>query len=210
MRSISDPAVYAVGECAECDNRTHGFVAPLFAQAKVLAAHIAGRQTAPYRDTAHGTQLKVSGVDLYSAGDFGATEGAEAILYLDQGMDIYKKVVLRDHRVVGCVLFGDTADGPRLLDLIRSQADVTAIRSQLLQAGAASSPGMQFSAGPAGFSVVCGCQGVVRGDVVEAIRGYGLTDIYGVMSETRAGRGCGACHGAIQALLNETMSGVAA
>jgi len=206
MQSVSDPAIYAVGECAECDNRTYGFVAPLFEQAKVLAKHITGIPAEPYAEQVIGTQLKVSGVNLYSAGNFRGTEGCETILYLDQGMDIYKKVVLQGNRVVGCLLFGDVADGPRLLELIRSGADIAAIRSSLLQAGSASSTGVQFSAGPTEFTVVCGCNGVTRGAVVEAIRQYGLTDFYGVMAETRAGRGCGACYGAVQSLLNETLA----
>lgn len=210
MQSVGDPAIYAVGECAECDNSTYGFVAPLFEQAKVLAKHITGTATEAYRETVTGTQLKVSGVNLYSAGEFLPGEGCETILYLDAGMDIYKKVVLRDNCVAGCVLFGDVTDGPRLLELIRSQADISAIRSQLLQAGAVASPGVQFAAGPTEFTLVCGCNGVTRGAVVEAIRKYGLTDFYGVMAETRAGRGCGACYGAIQALLAETLSETAA
>lgn len=210
MQSESDPAIYAVGECAECDNRTYGFVAPLFDQASALAAHITGNPAEPYSERVNGTQLKVSGIDLYSAGEFLPGEGDETILYLDQGMDIYKKVVLRDNRVVGCVLFGDISDGPRLLELIRSGSDISAVRSQLLQAGSAAAPGIQFNAGPTEFTVICGCNGVTRGGVVEAIREHGLTDFYGIMSETRAGRGCGACHGAIHALLNETLAETAA
>ena len=210
MQSISDPAIYAVGECAEYDNQTHGFVAPLFAQANVMAAHITGGQPDPYRGTVHGTQLKVSGVDLYSAGDIHAAAAAELIVYLDQGMDIYKKLVLQDGHLIGALLYGDVADGPRLLELIRSGEDITPIRSQLLQAGSAASSGIQFTAGPTEFAMICGCNGVTRGSITEAIRQYGLTDFFGVMSETRAGRGCGACHGAIHALLNETLSEMAA
>lgn len=211
MQSVSHENIYAVGECAECDSRTYGFVAPLFEQAKVLAKHLCGTGGMPYLERVNGTQLKVSGINLYSAGDIAPDEGCETILYLDQGMDTYKKVILRNHRVIGCVLFGDVSNGPRLLELIRSAEDISGIRNSLLQAGDpnTASGGIQINMGGGDFSIICGCNGVSRGTVKTAIES-GAADFYEIMAETRAGRGCGACYGAIQTLLSEIQPNVSA
>jgi nitrite reductase (NADH) large subunit len=122
--------VYAIGECAEHAGVCYGLVAPAYEQARVLADHLSGAPTA-YRGSAIATNLKVAGVNVYSAGDFMGTAGAETIVLSDPGLGIYKKLVIRDGRLAGAVLFGDTADGPWYLDLIRSGAPIAAFRDDL-------------------------------------------------------------------------------
>jgi nitrite reductase (NADH) large subunit len=124
----SDHQIYAVGECAEHRGTTYGLVAPLFEQAKICAQHLAGRETTGYHGSVIATSLKVTGIDVFSAGDFASSAGCETIVLRDPGLDVYRKLVLKDDRLCGAVLFGETASSSWYTDLIREQADVSAIR----------------------------------------------------------------------------------
>jgi len=126
----SRPDIFAIGECAEHRGVCYGLVEPAYEQAAVLAQHLAGAP-AGYQGSAIATNLKVAGVSVYSAGDFLGGPGSEAIVFSDPGLGVYKKLVLRDGRLTGAVLFGDTADGLWYLDLIRSGAPVAAFRDDL-------------------------------------------------------------------------------
>jgi nitrite reductase (NADH) large subunit len=126
----SRPDIFAIGECAEHRGVCYGLVEPAYEQARVLAEHLAGAPAA-YQGSAIATNLKVAGVSVYSAGDFLGGPGSEAIVFSDPGLGIYKKLVLRDGRLTGAVLFGDTADGLWYLDLIRSGAPVAGFRDDL-------------------------------------------------------------------------------
>ena len=126
----SRPDIFAIGECAEHRGVCYGLVEPAYEQAGVLAAHLAGASAA-YQGSAIATNLKVAGVNVYSAGDFLGGPGSEAIVFSDPALGVYKKLVLRDGRLTGAVLFGDTADGLWYLDLIRSGASVAAFRDEL-------------------------------------------------------------------------------
>ncbi|HXF67996.1 MAG TPA: FAD-dependent oxidoreductase [Burkholderiales bacterium] len=119
-----DPCIYAVGECVQHRNATYGIVAPLFEQARVCANHLAGRGDLAYRGSVAGTRLKVTGVDVFSAGDWTGGAGARDILYRDPGRAVYKRLVVRGDRLRGVVLYGDTADGEWYLELIRRRAEV--------------------------------------------------------------------------------------
>jgi len=122
--------IHAIGECAEHRGRCYGLVEPAYEQAQVLARRLAGENVA-YPGSVLATNLKVSGVDVFSAGDFLGAPGSEEITLSDPGLGTYRKLVIADGRLVGAVLYGDTADGPWFLDLIRSQANVEAFRDDL-------------------------------------------------------------------------------
>jgi nitrite reductase (NADH) large subunit len=132
-----DPSIYAVGECVQHRGTTYGLVAPLWEQARVCAAHLAERGVARYRGSAPSSQLKVSGIDVFSAGDIARLPDAESIRFVDRGAGVYKRLWLRDNRVQAAVLFGDTRDAGRYAELIETQRDVAAMRDTLLLGGAA-------------------------------------------------------------------------
>jgi nitrite reductase (NADH) large subunit len=127
----SIPGIHAIGECAEHQRQCYGLVEPAYEQARVLAQRLAGRDVR-YPGSVLATNLKVSGVKVFSAGDFLGASGTEAIVLSDPGLKTYKKLVIADDRLVGAVLFGDTADGPWYLDLIRSGAPIGRIRDDLV------------------------------------------------------------------------------
>ena len=122
--------IHAIGECAEHRGVCYGLVEPAHEQARVLADRLAGRD-ARYTGSVLSTNLKVSGVNVFSAGDFLGADGTEEIVLSDPGIGLYKKLVIADGRLVGAVLFGDTADGLWYFDLIRSGADIETMRDDL-------------------------------------------------------------------------------
>lgn len=128
----SDPAVLAVGECAEHRGVCYGLVAPLYEMAKVVAAQLAGDADAAYEGSVTATKLKVTGIDLFSAGDFADGPDREDIVLRDPVNQVYRRLVLRDGRLIGAVLYGDTADGAWFFDLVQRGADVTALRDALI------------------------------------------------------------------------------
>lgn len=127
----SDPNVLALGECVEHDAICYGLVAPLYDMAKVLARTLAGKAAA-FRPVPTATRLKVTGIAVYSAGDFATGPGREEIVLQDGDAGIYKRLILRDDRIVGTVLYGETADGPWFFDLLQRDADITEIRDTLI------------------------------------------------------------------------------
>jgi nitrite reductase (NADH) large subunit len=135
-----DPSIYAVGECVQHRNSTFGLVAPLWEQARVCAAHLAEFGAVHYRGTLPATQLKVTGIDLYSAGDFLGGAGAEAIVLRDAKRGIYKRVVIQDNKVRGAVLYGDASDSAWYFDLMKEQRDIADLRDKLLFGPAFSGP----------------------------------------------------------------------
>ena len=127
----SKAGIFAIGECAEHHGICYGLVEPAYEQARVLAAHLCGEK-ARYSGSVLATNLKVSGVSVFSAGDFVGASGTEHIVLSDPGLGSYKKLVIADDRLVGAVLFGYTADGLWYLELIRSGASIAAIRDDLV------------------------------------------------------------------------------
>jgi nitrite reductase (NADH) large subunit len=127
----SRAGIYAIGECAEHRGLCYGLVEPAYEQAKVLAAHFAGEDMR-YGGSVLATNLKVSGANVFSAGDFIGAPGTEQIVLSDPGLGIYKKLVISHDRLVGAVLFGDTIDGTWYLDLIRHGTPIEAIRDDLM------------------------------------------------------------------------------
>lgn len=127
-----DPCIYAVGECVQHRGMTYGLVAPLWEQARVCANHLAGIGNARYLGSVTSTKLKVTGINLFSAGDFKGGEDSEAIVFQDGAQGIYKKLVLKENRIQGAVLYGDTFDGAWYVQLMREQTDIAGFREQLV------------------------------------------------------------------------------
>lgn len=128
--ATDDPDIFAIGECAQHRGQVYGLVEPAYEQARVLAARLAG-QEASYAGSLLATNLKVSGVGVFSAGEFEAGEGAETILLRDRAAGVYRKFVLREGRLAGCILVGDTQGALFYLGLIRSGQDISALRADL-------------------------------------------------------------------------------
>jgi len=127
-----DPRVYAVGECVQHRRATFGLVAPIWDQARVCAAHLAGSGHRRYVQQATATKLKVTGVDLYSAGDIVGLEGSEDLVLRDRRGGVYKRLVVTGNRLTGVVLYGDVADGPWYFDLIQKRTSIAPFRDELL------------------------------------------------------------------------------
>ncbi len=127
-----DPSIYAVGECVQHRNSTFGLVAPLWEQARVCAIHLAEVGVSRYRTALTATQLKVTGIDLYSAGDFSESAGSEVLVLRDPRRGVYKRLVIRDNRLRGAVLYGDASDGAWYFGLMNAGEDITKFRDHLL------------------------------------------------------------------------------
>ncbi|SEW27173.1 assimilatory nitrite reductase (NAD(P)H) large subunit precursor [Aliiroseovarius sediminilitoris] len=199
----SDPDIYAVGECLEFDGHLFGLVAPLYDQAKVLAGTLLDKAAAfVVKDTA--TKLKVTGCDLFSAGDFAEGEGREDIVLRDPSRGIYKRLVIEDDRLVGAVMYGDTVDGNWFFQLIKDGTEIEDMRETLIfgpafQGGDSADPLSAVAALPRDAEI-CGCNGICKGTIVDAIA-QGATDLGAVKAQTKASASCGTCTGLVEQLL---------
>jgi nitrite reductase (NADH) large subunit len=203
----SAPNVYAVGECAMHSGIAYGLVAPLYEQGAVLAKHLADVETGPYEGSVVYTKLKVSGVDVFSGGQFMDAEGTKAIRVQDEFSGIYKKVVIKDNKIIGAVLFGDTADGTRLMQMIREGADISGMEKTAILRDSSDTSGAGGS-GVAEMSddtIICGCNGVSKGTICSAIKEQGLTTVEEVKNCTTASRSCGGCKPLVSDLLAYTL-----
>ena len=127
-----DPCVYAVGECIQHRGATFGLVAPLFEQAKVCANHLGGHGVAEYVTLPTATKLKVSGINLFSMGDFRVDDRSTAIHFTDPSQGVYKKLVIKNNRIQGAVLYGDTGEGVWYQQLMEQKRDISKIRNKLI------------------------------------------------------------------------------
>ena len=206
-----DPAVYAVGECAEHRGVAYGLVAPLFEQAKVAANHLANFGIGRYSGSVTSTKLKVTGIDVFSAGDFHGADGTEDIVLHDPGLGIYKRVVVRDNVVVGAVMIGDTADGTWYFKLLKDQQDIHNIRDHLLFGqhglGDVGHKGETSAANMPDEAEVCGCNGVCKGAIVKSIKANGLFTLEDVRKHTKASSSCGSCTGLVEQIIATTIGG---
>ena len=132
MQTVTDARIYSVGECAAHRGIAYGLVAPLFEQAKVAANHLAQFGIGRYTGSLTSTKLKVTGIDLFSAGDFMGGEGTEEIVMSDPFGGVYKKLVIKDDKLVGACLYGDTVDGSWYFKLLRDGRSVSDIRDKLM------------------------------------------------------------------------------
>ncbi|MCI2933510.1 nitrite reductase large subunit NirB [Staphylococcus haemolyticus] len=200
----SDPNIYAVGECSEHDGKVYGLVAPLYEQGKVLADYLTGKETEGYKGSTTFTSLKVSGCDLYSAGQIVENENVHGIEIFNSVDNIYKKVYLSDGQVVGAVLYGDTDDGSRFYNMMKkheSLEDYTLV-SLLYKGGEEAVTSITDMPDD---ETICGCNGVDKGTIVNAITTRGLTSVEEVTKATKAGNSCGKCKGQIGELLQCTL-----
>ena len=205
----SDDSIFAIGECVEHNGNTYGLVAPLYEQAKVLAKNLAGVKTEPYEGSTLSTRLKISGVDLFSAGDYLGDETTEDLILLDEKVGIYKKLVIYDNKIIGMVLYGDTADASWYLKLLKEHTDISDLRNKILFGKSA----LSGDSGHGGNDInamsddeeVCGCNGVCKGDIVNAIKDKDLKSLSDVKSCTKAGASCGSCLGLVEQILVNTL-----
>ena len=205
----SDPDIMAVGECIEFESRTYGLVAPLYDQAKIIGKTLAGVETQSFVHTETPTKLKVTGVNLFSAGDFAPGEDRQDIVLRDAAQGIYKRLVLQDDKIIGIVLYGDTADGTWFYQQLKAETDISEMRDTLIfgpaYAGGSPVDPLQAVVALPDDTEICGCNGVCKGDIVNAIGEKNLTDIDGVRAHTKASASCGSCTGLCEQLLAITL-----
>ena len=208
-----DPRIYALGECASHRGIAYGLVAPLFEQAKVCANHLAMLGFARYQGSVTSTKLKVTGIDLFSAGEFMGGEGTETITLSDPIGGVYKKLVIKDDVLVGACLYGDTADGGWYFRQIRENHNVAEIRDHLMfgesSIGDVGHQGQNSAANMPDSAEVCGCNGVCKGTIVKAIQENGLFSVDEVKKHTKAASSCGSCAGLVEQILISTVGGAA-
>jgi nitrite reductase (NADH) large subunit len=205
----SDDSIFAIGECVEHKGNTYGLVAPLYEQAKVLAKVLANKKTDGYDGSTLSTRLKISGVDLFSAGDYLGDVTTENLILLDEKVGIYKKLVIYDNKIIGIVLYGDTADASWYLKLLKEHTDISDLRTKILFGKSA----LSGDSGHGGNDIntmsddeeVCGCNGVCKGDIVSAIKEKDLKSLSDVKSCTKAGASCGSCLGLVEQILVNTL-----
>ena len=205
----SDPAILAVGECVEHRGQCYGLVAPIWEMCRAVGGTLTDID-ATYSGSVLSTRLKVSGVDVFSAGKFGGGDGCEDIVFRDAGRGVYKRVVLEGGRVAGAVLFGDAADGAWYFDLMTSGVEVSDIRETLIfgQIVTEGLRGLDPSAAVAAMAdrtEVCGCNGVCKGAITGAIVSEGLTTLEDVRAVTKASASCGSCTPLVEKLLKLTL-----
>ncbi|MEH7121129.1 nitrite reductase large subunit NirB [Neobacillus vireti] len=196
-----DPNIYSVGECAEHRGMAYGLVAPLYQQAQVLAKRICGIDDEGYHGSVLSTQLKVSGVDVFSSGKINEDEHTKVYKMYDDWSGVYKKVLIENGKIAGAVLFGDTKDGNQLLSLIKKGASI----EEYLETSKSQSSEVSLVAEMADEEIICGCNGVTKGTIVEAIRTQGLTSVDQVKGCTNASRSCGGCKSLVADLLACTL-----
>jgi nitrite reductase (NADH) large subunit len=215
MQTVTDARIYSVGECAAHRGIAYGLVAPLFEQAKVAANHLAQFGIGRYQGSLTSTKLKVTGIDLFSAGNFTGGEGFEEIVMSDPFGGVYKKLVLKDDKLVGACLYGDTVDGSYYFKLLRDGKNVSDIRDKLMFGEAAINNGIgdvghqghTKAASMADSDEVCGCNGVNKGTICKAIREKGLFTLDEVKKHTKASASCGSCTGLVEQILMFTAGG---
>ncbi|MDP3351212.1 MAG: nitrite reductase large subunit NirB, partial [Hydrogenophaga sp.] len=208
-----DPRIYAIGECASHRGIAYGLVAPLFEQAKVCANHLAQLGFSRYQGSVTSTKLKVTGIDLFSAGEFMGGEGTETITLSDPIGGVYKKLVIKDDVLVGACLYGDTADGGWYFRQIRENHNVSEIRDHLMfgegAIGDVGHQGADKTANMPDSMEICGCNGVCKGTIVKAIQENGLFSVDEVKKHTKAASSCGSCAGLVEQILISTVGGAA-
>lgn len=195
------PDIYAVGECVEHQGCCYGLVAPLYQQGKVLANHLCEEKTDGYTGSIDSAKLKVSGVDVFSAGQINEQENTKTIKSYDGWGMTYKKVLVENGKIKGAILFGDTRESTHLSRLINKEADVKEYLNTETEKNSETSVvcSMQDD------EIICGCNGVEKGTIVQAIKEKGLTTVAQVKACTNASRSCGTCKSLVADLLKLTI-----
>ncbi|MEP3429699.1 MAG: nitrite reductase large subunit NirB [Roseibium sp.] len=204
----SDENIFALGECVEHRSMCYGLVAPLYEMGGVIADNLLGGAS-EYTGSVTATKLKVTGVDLYSAGDFAEGDDREEIVLRDATAGVYKRLVLKDNQIIGAVLYGETSDGPWFFDLLKKGTDVSEMRETLIfgqayQGGAPLDPTAAVAALP-DDAEICGCNGVCKSKIVNTIKEKDLTTLDDVRAHTKASASCGTCTGLVEQLMQATL-----
>ncbi len=211
MQTVTDARIYSVGECAAHRGIAYGLVAPLFEQGKVAANHLAMFGIGRYEGSLTSTKLKVTGIDLFSAGNFLGGENTEEIVMTDPFGGVYKKLVIQDNKLVGACLYGDTVDGSWYFKLLRDGRSVADIRDKLMfgesNIGDVGHQGHNKAAAMADADEVCGCNGVTKGTICKTIKDKGLFTLEEVRKHTKASASCGSCTGLVEQILMFTAGG---
>lgn len=206
----SDSHIFSVGECIEHRGETFGLVAPLFEQARVIANQLIGDAASEYIGTITSTKLKVTGIDVFSAGQILEDDSNEVILFQDPARGVYRKLVLKDNKIVGAVAYGDTTDASWYFQLLKDGSDISDVRDYLIfgqsfaNGGAAEDPAAKVLAMP-DSAEICGCNGVCKGKIVSAIKDFGLTTLDEVKAKTKASASCGSCAPLVEQVLAATL-----
>lgn len=205
----SDPDIFAVGECVQHNDVCYGLVAPLYEMAKVVAAQLCGDGSAHYQGSEVATKLKVTGVDLFSAGDFAQTETRDEVVLRDAARGIYKRLVIEGNCLVGAVFYGDTSDSAWFFQHIKDKTDISEYRETLIFGPAYTGEGamdpLAAVAALPGDAEICGCNGVCKSKIQDAITEKGLTTLDDVRGATKASASCGSCTGLVEQLLALTL-----
>ncbi|RZI93731.1 MAG: NAD(P)/FAD-dependent oxidoreductase, partial [Rubrivivax sp.] len=205
LQTVTDARIYAVGECASHRGIAYGLVAPLFEQGKVVANHLAQFGIGRYLGSLTSTKLKVTGIDLFSAGEFMGGEDTEEIVMSDPFGGVYKKLVIQGDKLVGACLYGDTVDGSWYFKLLREGRSVSDIRDKLMfgesNLGDTGHQGQSKAAAMADTDEVCGCNGVTKGTICKAIQDKGLFTLEDVRKHTKASASCGSCTGLVEQII---------
>ncbi|HQT43214.1 MAG TPA: nitrite reductase large subunit NirB [Halothiobacillus sp.] len=198
----SDPDIFAIGECIEHNKQCYGLVAPIWDMAKVAADHICGVAQPVFSPVAAGTRLKVSGIEMFSAGAFMGDKSTEDIVLRDAARGVYKRLVLREDRLVGVVCFGDTRDAGWYFELLKNGDSLGTLRDTMIfgPATATGDPDTALAA-LADSAEICGCNGIKKATICNAIAEHGLTTIEDVRTRTKASASCGSCTGLVEGLL---------
>jgi nitrite reductase (NADH) large subunit len=211
LQTVTDARIYAVGECAAHRGIAYGLVAPLFEQARVAANHLAELGIGRYLGSQTSTKLKVTGIDLFSAGDFTGSATTQEIVLSDPADGVYKKLVIQDNRLIGACLYGDTVDGAWYFKLLRDGRDISDIRDKLMfgesNIGDVGHAGATSAAAMPDAQEVCGCNGVSKGAICKAIKDKGLFTLEDVRKHTKASASCGSCTGLVEQILMFTAGG---
>lgn len=206
-----DPNIYSIGECVQHRGNVYGLVAPLFEQAKVAANHLAEMGYGRYEGTVTSTMLKVTGISLFSAGDFTGDEDTEELLFTDFASGTYKKLVLRDNVIIGACIYGDTIDGSWYFQMMKDGTNISDFRDSILfgqaHLGDAGHGDETRVAAMADNAEICGCNGITKCEIVNSITENKLFTLDEVRSHTKASASCGSCTGLVESLLAHTLGG---
>jgi nitrite reductase (NADH) large subunit len=205
----SDSSILSLGECAEIGGMCYGLVAPLYEQARIAAETLAGVNEQPFVHVDTATKLKVTGINLFSIGDFADGPDREEIVLRDASAGVYKRVILKDNKIIGTVLYGETADGAWFNDLKKRGTDISVMRETLIfgqayQGGSPMDPMAAVAALP-DDAEICGCNGVCKSKITGAIIAKNLTTLDGVRAHTKASASCGTCTPLVEKLMVLTL-----
>lgn len=204
LLQTSAPDVYAVGECTQHRGLCYGLVAPLFEQGAILAKHLCDIETKGYEGSVVSTKLKISGVDVFSAGEFQDQADMTIVRMQDDWKKIYKKILIRDNKIVGGILFGDVSESARLQKLVNTQTEMTdEVYASIMGGGACCGGGNQAAlvAEMSDEEIICGCNGVTKGSIVTAIKEQGCSTVDEIKACTGAARSCGGCKPMVEQVL---------